>query len=513
MSAIQLLGLNRLIFLLMVVCMGCAPGHRNPFFLDIRKIDADLRPAITKKVSDNYDCTSTGYKCKLIVFVHGVLGDVDTTWGKLEEDVKQTNDNSQGKTKTAKSWLFQMKNDNAFDDYDIYAFNYETSLVYYSSNITEIANQLYQSLKDHEVFRKYSEVHFVTHSMGGLVAKRMLINLHQEGHDDDLDHIRTVFFLGNPAHGSFWANIVSWFTPNRQFNDMESEDLNTYLQTLAQDWGVFRTARHRIRPEWPFPLIYCAHETKPSYLITIVNRIQVEDCEGSSLPISANHVQMVKPRNSTEEPYPWVKRLILDASKVEGLANNRVVLMDSGWTRNIYDDYSKDTGRTNADEINDILKLKRIPVTAIKELTNLTWDRYAEIRKINPALIVIHYSAFDTQTNCGDTSGRFRSFMNEFLDTKIKFLVYTRGEKDDQNSHHYCLNGLRDVKEQLHNTFGNRIQFFTLPPNNHPKINSGQKTFRAPNTANLLASCIRKMLGLKPDGPCVEQKSRASVSD
>jgi hypothetical protein len=95
---------------------------------------------------------------KVIIFVHGVLGDVDNTWID---------------TATRASWPELISSDPAMNNYDVYVYGYKSSCGGDVSDITEIANRMGQQLQDDQFFSKYQEIDFITHSMGGLVTKRI----------------------------------------------------------------------------------------------------------------------------------------------------------------------------------------------------------------------------------------------------------------------------------------------------------------------------------------------------
>jgi len=92
---------------------------------------------------------------KLIVFVHGVLGD-PRSW------VNQS----------GKSWPELMAGDDAFREYRIATYRYDSPLFGRTSTLQEVSTRMLQQLEGKDVFRKYSEIYFITHGMGGLVTKR-----------------------------------------------------------------------------------------------------------------------------------------------------------------------------------------------------------------------------------------------------------------------------------------------------------------------------------------------------
>ena len=98
--------------------------------------------------------------------------------------------------------------------------------------------------------------------------------------------------------------------------------------------------------------------------------------------------------------------------------------MDSPLPDVVYDKDAAAKGQTNATAIADILKDLRVAV--FKESTDLEWHREADILRMNPTLIIIHGSAFYSQTNGSDNAGKLLSFLEYMKDADTGFIVYTR---------------------------------------------------------------------------------------
>lgn len=73
-----------------------------------------------------------------------------------------------------------------------------------------------------------------------------------------------------------------------------------------------------------------------------------------------------------------------------------VLLMDSPVDKVVYNPNLRKTGATNADEITEILDDLQILLPV--EKTSLRWHRTTQVKKLNPDLIVIHFSAFESDT-------------------------------------------------------------------------------------------------------------------
>jgi hypothetical protein len=107
-------------------------------------------------------------------------------------------------------------------------------------------------------------------------------------------------------------------------------------------------------------------------------------------------------------------------------ARKKVVLMDSTLPDLVFDDKTQASGRTNADDITDILSDLNIDI--VKENTSINWRREEQVRRMDPDLIIIHFSCFYPTTDNRDAAKKFRSFLEYMWDSRARFLVYTRAE-------------------------------------------------------------------------------------
>ena len=232
---------------------------------------------------------------KLIVFVHGVFGDPSLTW---------TN-------RSGVSWPDLIKDDERFRDFTVAAYRYDTPFLHRTSSIEEIAARLLRQLEDEGVFRKYNEIYFIAHSMGGLVVKRVLVDLNRPTQTAKLRKIKAVLFISTPAQGAEMAEVGSWLSVNPQLRDMQPADFNTFLQTLENQWqNLLRDRRSELSPQ-----SFCAHETKPTHGIMIVSRVYAATlCDQNSFPVDEDHANIVKPSGTESDIYVWARARILDTS-------------------------------------------------------------------------------------------------------------------------------------------------------------------------------------------------------
>ncbi len=122
-----------------------------------------------------YKSKAAGDKDVLLVFVHGILGSADGTWGRLPE-------------------LLCRRLAPRFPDFDILSFGYPAGLIH-SASIEHAAKGLGGALVN-PPYRTYRHLLFVTHSTGGLVVKCVLLADMQESlrrlNEPSLEDVRNV---------------------------------------------------------------------------------------------------------------------------------------------------------------------------------------------------------------------------------------------------------------------------------------------------------------------------------
>jgi len=232
---------------------------------------------------------------KLIVFVHGVFGDPDSSW---------TN-------KTGASWPNLIEGDENFHGFTVATYRYDSPFFQRSSGIEEITQRLLRQLEDQNIFRKFHEVYFVAHSMGGLVVKGVLANLNRPSQVQKLRTIKAVLYISTPTQGATLAEVGTWLSANPQLRDMEPAYFNNFLQALENDWqDLFRD-----RGTPSFPQSFCTYETKSTNGIQIVNRVYATTyCDQNPVGMDEDHFSIAKPSNRESDIYMWARARILETS-------------------------------------------------------------------------------------------------------------------------------------------------------------------------------------------------------
>lgn len=228
--------------------------------------------------------TAGGNTRSLIIFIHGINGDNQATWKN---------------SAARKSWPEMIAADSSMSA-DTLAISYLSTALGRSSNIEEVANRVAVQLVNHRIFEGYDQIAIIAHSMGGLIAKRV-VRIVERDNPNFLPKIKAILFFATPAQGSNLATVSGPFSNNPQLSDMLPSDGHSFLQTLDNDWQALLRSR---TTERPFPKVFCAYETLPTFEIMVVPRSDSQQaCDSAPLGLDFNHVDIVKPDSESSEIY------------------------------------------------------------------------------------------------------------------------------------------------------------------------------------------------------------------
>jgi hypothetical protein len=167
-------------------------------------------------------------------------------------------------------------------------------------------------LQDDHFFSNYQVIDFITHSMGGMVTKRMLSSLNTPSDSNKLQLVHTVLFIAVPAAGAPAASLASWLSNNPQFKNMNPVDSQAYLQAIEHDWASMSRAR---TPDRPFPRYYVAYETGDVASLKIVPALYAStNSDLAPIAFDYNHIAIVKPTSIDDDVYKWARARILGLS-------------------------------------------------------------------------------------------------------------------------------------------------------------------------------------------------------
>lgn len=209
----------------------------------------------------------------VIVFVHGVLGDSIATWTNAS---------------TKAYWPTLLVNDSTFNSANVYVFQYPSPTVGTAHSVNELAEVMRRRLEVDGVF-EHRELIFLSHSMGGLVTRALLLKYRHYA-----SQVRLAYFLSTPTEGSPSAALAALGSRNPQFKNMYPMRADNYLADLQRDW---LGARLPIRS-------FCAYEGRDTFGIRIVDQRSASNlCTEPLDPVLEDHIGIAKPASPDSDAY------------------------------------------------------------------------------------------------------------------------------------------------------------------------------------------------------------------
>lgn len=157
-----------------------------------------------------------------LVFVHGILSDANSCWRNC----------------TGAAWPEIVKTDPSFPVCGIYTCTYPSSISGNLFSITDAADKLWEELRSSNLIAPTQRLVFVCHSMGGIVARRMLVKRQVELAQAGVKTVGLVL-VASPSMGSRWATRLlplSWLLGHAQAMALSSKESNQWLGDLRQDF-------------------------------------------------------------------------------------------------------------------------------------------------------------------------------------------------------------------------------------------------------------------------------------
>jgi predicted alpha/beta hydrolase family esterase len=254
-----------------------------------------------------------------VIFVHGLAGHPQNTWhwqNPKDEDYQKD-----------KFWLTWWGED--LKDVGIWTFGYSAARLRANGSAMPLFDQASNFLDDLENFGIGERpIVFVTHSMGGLLVKKMLnvveSFLEVESKKAVFQSTKGIVFLSTPHLGSDVAKwtqaFASFFTVNVRELIADDDELRRLDEWYRQK---FDTSRVKTK-------VY--YETEPTKGIEIVNKSSANPCIRNVQPIAveADHDSIAKPKTEKDKVYLGVKKFIqecLPAQKSLPPADNSGLLI------------------------------------------------------------------------------------------------------------------------------------------------------------------------------------------
>jgi pimeloyl-ACP methyl ester carboxylesterase len=227
------------------------------------------------EIQADYVDTAPHKKPLVVVFLHGIFGTKNDTW-----------------VNRGTSFPKLLAGDPEFQERtDVFLFEYFTPKFGNAASVVGLADQLRGSLEDHRVFEDHQRVVFLSHSMGGIVLRQFLLTNRQS-----LAKVPMLYFYATPTNGSELTVSARVISTNPQLRGMLPLEGNDLLQSIQSGWLGWEDAKR-------VPSL-CAYETLPTYGVMVVSLSSATAlCNQMSDPMSANHIDIVKPKDRDDPRY------------------------------------------------------------------------------------------------------------------------------------------------------------------------------------------------------------------
>ena len=249
-----------------------------------------------------------------LIFVHG-----------LDGHYQETFQNSTTKEK----WFDKIFDDNQDLGYGrqllqfhMYSVDYRSA---FSSSLstTELVSHVFEAIEAEDIFKNYTYLWFVTHSLGGIITKKII-----DYYDNKPRHLRKILgvsLLGVPSQGSKVAEdadkidfMIELFGQNyKLIEDLRPAKINSFLEDTEDNWH--RLLKEHRRGDAKVPRIYCAYEKDPIFagIVVVPELFTSTICDDSPKAIDADHIDMVKPPASGQwQTHFWLRRTIKETLSI-----------------------------------------------------------------------------------------------------------------------------------------------------------------------------------------------------
>ncbi|WAN69851.1 hypothetical protein BJP36_37800 [Moorena producens JHB] len=234
-----------------------------------------------------------------VVFVHGLGGNAISTWhpkGKQDDD---------------DFWPVWLGNDQL--GLNIWSFGYDAEGTHWKNNssmpLFDQASNLLDCLDIHDLGKR--PLVFITHSLGGLLVKKMLSSALTFQKQAILKQTKGIVFLATPHTGSHLANLIDNIGVLAQ-TTVSVKELKAHHPQLRElnEWY-----RENVRSLGIATKVY--YETQPVKGILVVDPDSANPGIEKVKPVALanNHIDLCKPESKNSQVYLGVKKFIKECLK------------------------------------------------------------------------------------------------------------------------------------------------------------------------------------------------------
>jgi hypothetical protein len=232
-----------------------------------------------------------------VVFVHGLSGDWRKTW--------------QAKNQPCLFWPTWLAED--IRNIAVWSLSYQAAAIRWKGfalTLDERARNVLPLLSANGIGHRPAI--FITHSLGGLLVKRLLQNASRSAepeHRAMLRQTRGVVFLGVPHYGARLANWlmrIPIFLPNAIVDDLAHNspallELNAWFREHSRPLGI---------------RVQAFSERRRRFLLNIVAKATDSALSVEAVPVDDDHVSISKPGSRESVIYLAIKRFVQDCQRL-----------------------------------------------------------------------------------------------------------------------------------------------------------------------------------------------------
>uniref|UniRef100_A0A7M4G2N2 Protein SERAC1 n=1 Tax=Crocodylus porosus TaxID=8502 RepID=A0A7M4G2N2_CROPO len=282
------------------------------------------RDTVQEKYSDGVYVLHPQYRSSQpikadILFVHGLMGAAFKTWRQQDIDPSLDEKASEGEEDYSECWP---KTWLASDcpALRIVSVEYDTHVSDWKAKCPVEAHRKSIAYRSNELIKKLRAAGigerplvWVSHSMGGLLVKKMLVDASKNPEMDKIvNNTRGIIFYSVPHHGSRLAeyslNARYLLFPSAEVKELSKD--SPALKELNDDFLSFAKDKK-------FPVLSFA-ETLPTHIGSMIKLhvVPVESANlgiGDLIPVAVNHLNICKPKKKDAFLYQRTLKFIQDA--------------------------------------------------------------------------------------------------------------------------------------------------------------------------------------------------------
>ena len=226
-----------------------------------------------------------------VIFVHGITGS-KATWGDPD---------------SALYFPKMIASEPTLKDVvDVYQIDYDSKYTQ-GPAVVAIGDTIASLLDKLMLEKKYTNVMFVAHSLGGIITRQYLLHVAALYGHTALSRMHLVVTLGTPYSGSSLSKLVAFATANEQIRVLQPVEVNDYAQLLnATNYALQQ--KHEYCPSLRN---FAGFEMKPYGLLGIIVEKESATMDAAgTMGFDRNHLELPKPVSSNDEVFLWTADLI-----------------------------------------------------------------------------------------------------------------------------------------------------------------------------------------------------------